>query len=112
MQMQKATAAALHAARNPRLVLIAGSLIVLVAVGMRHAFGLFLNPITQDVPGINREVFGFAIALQNLIWGIAQPVAGMIADRFGSARVISSAVFCTPRGWCMRPPARPISASR
>lgn len=88
MQMPKATVAALHAARNPRLVLIAGSLIVLVAVGMRHAFGLFLNPITQDMPSVNREVFGFAIALQNLIWGIAQPVAGMIADRFGSGRVI------------------------
>jgi len=73
---------------DPRFVLLAGSLIALVALGMRHSFGLFLNPITSGLPGVDRESFGFAIALQNLMWGVAQPFAGMIADRFGSARVI------------------------
>ncbi|WP_281926730.1 MFS transporter [Roseibium album] len=73
---------------DPRFVLLAGSLIALVALGMRHSFGLFLDPITGSLPDVDREAFGFAIALQNLMWGVAQPFAGMIADRFGSARVI------------------------
>ncbi|MEO1190320.1 MAG: MFS transporter [Pseudomonadota bacterium] len=73
---------------DPRLVLLAGALIALIAVGMRHAFGLFLNPVTEGLQAIDRESFGFAIALQNLTWGLAQPFAGALADRFGSARVI------------------------
>ncbi|MFN3251661.1 MFS transporter [Roseibium album] len=73
---------------DPRFVLLAGSLIALVALGMRHSFGLFLDPIAGSLPDVDREAFGFAIALQNLMWGVAQPFAGMIADRFGSARVI------------------------
>ncbi|WP_282045909.1 MFS transporter [Roseibium album] len=73
---------------DPRFVLLAGSLIALVALGMRHSFGLFLDPVTGSLPDVDREAFGFAIALQNLMWGVAQPFAGMIADRFGSARVI------------------------
>lgn len=73
---------------DPRFVLLAGSLIALVALGMRHSFGLFLDPITASLSGVDRESFGFAIALQNLMWGVAQPFAGMIADRYGSARVI------------------------
>ncbi len=74
--------------RDPRLVLLAGALVALIALGMRHAFGLFLDPITRTLQGVDREAFGFAIALQNLIWGLAQPFAGIVADRFGSARVI------------------------
>ena len=73
---------------DPRFVLLAGSLIALVALGMRHSFVLFLVPITGSLSGVDRESFGFAIALQNLMWGVAQPFAGMIADRYGSARVI------------------------
>lgn len=73
---------------DPSLVLLAGAIVALIAVGMRHAFGLFVNPVTQALPSIDRESFGFAIALQNLMWGLAQPFAGMIADRYGSARVI------------------------
>ena len=69
-------------------MLIAGGVVVFLAVGLRHSFGLFLNPITQDLPPVNRETFGLALALQNLMWGLAQPIAGMIADRFGTARVV------------------------
>eukprot|EP00752_Nemacystus_decipiens_P019339 g17395.t1 len=60
----------------------------MIAIGARHAFGLFLDPVTTALPAIDRESFGFAVALQNLMWGLAQPFAGMIADRFGSARVV------------------------
>ncbi|MET1411551.1 MFS transporter [Roseibium sp. HPY-6] len=73
---------------DPRIVLLAGSVVALIAIGMRHSFGLFLNPVTEGIQSVDRETFGFAVALQNLIWGLAQPFAGMIADRYGSARVI------------------------
>lgn len=58
-----------------------------MALGSRHVQGLFLLPMTAD-RGWSREAFGFAIAMQNLVWGFAQPVTGMIADHFGSVRVL------------------------
>src|SRR5690606_27689692 len=54
---------------------------------VRHGFGLFLPPMSAEF-GWGREVFAFAIALQNLIWGLAQPVTGALADRFGVARAV------------------------
>ena len=74
--------------RVPSVVLLAGAVIAFVAIGMRHSFGLFLNPITDSLSGVNREDFGFAVALQNLMWGLAQPFAGMAADKFGTAKVV------------------------
>lgn len=59
-----------------------------IALGTRHSFGLFLQPITADL-GWSRETFSFAIALQNLVYGIAQPFTGMIADKFGAGRVMA-----------------------
>jgi MFS family permease len=59
----------------------------MLSLGSRHGLGLFLQPMTLDL-GWNRETFAFAIALQNLVWGCAQPFAGMIADKFGAARVV------------------------
>ncbi len=88
MQTASSTVPASRVLYDPRVVLIAGSIVALIALGMRHSFGLFQNPVTMDLPGVNREAFGFAIALQNLMWGIAQPIAGLIADRFGTARVV------------------------
>lgn len=70
------------------ILLAFGSAVMFIALGTRHSFGLFLPPVTSSLPDISRESFGFAIALQNLIWGIGQPFAGMAADRYGSARVI------------------------
>ncbi len=70
-----------------RLVLIAGSLIMALTLGTRHAFGLFLQPISMDA-GWGRETFAFAIALQNLVWGAAQPFTGMLSDRLGAGKVI------------------------
>lgn len=62
------------------------------ALGIRHVQGLFLQPVTFDREW-SREAFGLALALQNLIWGLAQPFTGMIADRFGSAKVIVAGAF-------------------
>ena len=67
-------------------VLLCGALVVTVSMGVRHGFGLWLQPITMD-RGWSRETFAFAIAVQNLSWGIAGPVAGGLADRFGAFRV-------------------------
>lgn len=64
-----------------------GSLVLCVSLGLRHGFGLFLQPVSESNDW-GREVFGFAIAMQNLFWGLAQPIAGMLADRFGAKRII------------------------
>ena len=68
-------------------VLACGATIVTLSMGIRHGFGLWLQPITQE-HGWTRETFALAIAIQNLAWGIAGIFAGMAADRFGAFRVI------------------------
>lgn len=73
--------------RGPALILVCGSLILACSLGIRHGFGLFLQPMSME-NGWGREVFGFTIAMQNLVWGLAQPFTGMIADRHGAGRVL------------------------
>jgi MFS family permease len=68
-------------------VLICGAAIVTVSMGIRHGFGLWLTPLTTD-RGWTRETFAFALAVQNLAWGLAGPFAGMLADRYGAFRVL------------------------
>ena len=68
-------------------VLACGAAIVTLSMGIRHGFGLWLQPITQ-AQGWTRETFGFALAVQNLSWGVFGIFAGMAADRFGAFRVI------------------------
>jgi predicted MFS family arabinose efflux permease len=72
----------------PLLLLIAaGCVLAAVTNGIRTSFGLFTLPITGDL-GLSRGTWGMAMAIQNLAWGIAQPIAGGLADRYGSAKVI------------------------
>lgn len=73
--------------RTPVLILLAGGLAMTLALGARHTFGLYLQPVTSDL-GWARQTFAFALALQNLIYGLAQPFSGMLADRFGAGRVM------------------------
>lgn len=68
-------------------VLVCGGAIVTLSMGIRHGFGLWLQPITQE-QGWTRETFAFAMAIQNLSWGIFGIFAGMLADRFGGYRVL------------------------
>lgn len=68
-------------------VLACGAMIVTLSMGIRHGFGLWLQPITQ-AQGWSRETFAFAIAIQNLAWGFFGIFAGMLADRFGAFRVL------------------------
>ncbi len=73
--------------RTPTIVILAGCVISLIAFGPRSASGLFMQPIS-DANGWGRDVFALAFALQNLLWGVGQPFAGAIADRFGMVRVL------------------------
>jgi MFS family permease len=73
--------------RSPALILACGGLILMLALGTRQSFGLFLRPMSTDL-GWGREAFSFAIALQNLVWGCAMPFTGAIADRYGAGRVL------------------------
>lgn len=70
------------------VALICGSLILLISLGVRHAFGLFLQPVSLN-QGWGRETFAFAIALQNLVWGASQPFSGMLSDRFGAKPIVA-----------------------
>lgn len=73
--------------RTPVVVLLAGALIVNFSMGIRHGMGLFQLPIIGDL-GFTRESFGFAIAVQNIMWGISTPILGMLADKHGAGRII------------------------
>jgi MFS family permease len=70
------------------LIILAGCIIAAIGFGTRGSMGLFTLPMTTDL-GLSREEWGMAMAIQNLAWGIAQPFAGGLADRYGTARVIS-----------------------
>ncbi|HHX36284.1 MAG TPA: MFS transporter [Gammaproteobacteria bacterium] len=74
-------------ARNALLLMIGSSIVLALSLGIRHAFGLFLQPISSEF-GWGREIFAFAIALQNLIWGLLQPFVGAFADRYGVKRTV------------------------
>ncbi|HEX6136739.1 MAG TPA: MFS transporter [Casimicrobiaceae bacterium] len=77
--------------RTPTVVLVCGGLILTLGMGIRHGFGLFLQPITADLHW-GRETFALALAVQNLVWGATQPFTGMLADKYGSGRVILGGV--------------------
>jgi len=74
--------------RSVPLIVVAGCLVGAIGFGPRSTMGFFLTPMTSE-HGWTRETFALAIAIQNLVWGIAQPFAGMIADKYGMARVLS-----------------------
>ncbi|MGI9135190.1 MAG: MFS transporter, partial [Rhodoferax sp.] len=78
-------------------VLACGAAILMLSMGVRHGFGLWLQPITQ-AHDWSRETFSMAIAIQNLAWGVAGIFVGMTADRFGAFRVLIGGALCYALG--------------
>jgi MFS family permease len=88
---------------------VCGCLIGMLTFGPRSTFGFFMQPMSREFAW-GRDVFGLALAIQNLLWGIGQPIAGAIADRFGSLRVISVGALMYAAGLItMRYAATPLS---
>lgn len=76
-------------------VVAMGAIILTLATGLRQSFGLFLRPMTMDL-GFGREAFAFAIAVQNILWGVGSPIAGAIADKWGPGKVaVAGGLFYT-----------------
>ncbi len=75
--------------RSTAFVVVCGCLIALVTYGLRTSFGLFAAPIGEG-RGWSPEVFALAIAIQNIVWGMGQPFAGAVADRYGAARILAA----------------------
>ena len=73
--------------RRAAVIIACGGIILMLSIGIRSSFGIFLHPISVDLCW-SRDVFAFSIALQNLFWGLSQPFAGAIADRYGTGRVV------------------------
>src|SRR4051812_37060442 len=77
-----------HSQRRAMLLLIVLSgVIISLCMGLRQSLGLFMRPMTVDL-GISAATFGFAIALQNIVWGVSQPFVGALADRYGARPVL------------------------
>ena len=71
--------------RTPAVIIACGCLMAILTFGPRSTFGFFLQPLSTEL-GVGRDVFAFAVAIQNLLWGAAQPFAGAVADRYGTLR--------------------------
>lgn len=89
-------------------VVIAAGLIMGAALGIRHTQGLFMQPVLSD-QNWTREAFGFVIAIQNLAWGLTQPITGILADRYGSGKVIFSGLMVYACGLLLMADASSLS---
>src|SRR5881628_1236330 len=69
------------------LLLLLSGVIISLCMGLRQSLGLFMRPMTLDL-GITAAAFGFSIALQNIVWGVAQPFVGALGDRYGPRPVL------------------------
>jgi MFS family permease len=81
-------------------IIAAGCLISMLGFGPRSTMGFFQLPVIQ-ANGWGRDIFGLAIAVQNLFWGIGQPFAGAVADRFGITRVLIGGLVLYAAGLAM-----------
>ncbi|HEY7748679.1 MAG TPA: MFS transporter [Aestuariivirgaceae bacterium] len=73
----------------PTVIIVAGCIVAIISFGVRSSMGLFTYPISEFHQW-DREIYGLAMALQNLVWGMAQPIAGAFADRYGPSRVVAA----------------------
>src|ERR1700748_3451807 len=95
--------------RTPLVIIICGCAIAMLSFGPRSSLGFFVQPMSREFSW-GRDVFGLALAIQNLLWGLGQPISGAIADRFGTLRVISAGALLYAAGLItMRYAATPLS---
>jgi MFS family permease len=90
------------AVRSMTVIVVCGCLISLIGFGVRSSYGLFNDPLS-DANGWGRGVFALALAIQNIVWGAAQPFAGAMADRFGPARVLTGGALLYALGVVLTP---------
>jgi len=83
--------------RSPVVIIICGCAIAMLAFGPRSSLGMFMTPLSLD-NGWTISIFSSALALQNLLWGLAQPVAGGLADKYGAPRVLSTGALLYAAG--------------
>jgi MFS family permease len=95
--------------RTPLVIIVCGCAIALLSFGPRSSLGFFVQPMSREFTW-GRDVFGLALALQNLLWGLGQPIAGAVADRFGAVRVMVVGALLYASGLLlMRYSATPLS---
>lgn len=87
--------------RPVRAAIVAGCIVAFVGFGFAATFGIFLRPMSADL-GWGREVFSLSMAIQALCWGVTQPLAGMVADRYGTARVLAFGAIVAGLGFYLR----------
>lgn len=75
--------------RRPAMVLVAAGVCVLMTMGTRQSFGIFMRPMTTDL-GWSREIFSLGVAISVLLWGAVQPFVGAVADKYGTGRVVAA----------------------
>src|SRR5438874_10877803 len=93
------------------LLLVLSGVIISICMGLRQSLGIFMRPMTVEL-GISAATFGFAIALQNIVWGLSQPFVGAVADRYGPRPVLvaTSVIYAAgppPMGFGPAPPRAP-----
>jgi MFS family permease len=69
------------------VLLVLSGTIISICMGLRQSLGLFVRPMAIDA-GVSAATFGFAIALQNIVWGISQPFVGALADKYGPRPIL------------------------
>ena len=87
--------------RGITAAIAAGCLVAFIGFGFSAAFGIFLRPMSEEL-GWPRETFSLSLGLQALFWGFIQPFAGMIADRYGTGRVLAFGAVVSAFGFCLR----------
>ena len=97
--------------RTPLVIIICGCAIALLSFGPRSSLGFFIQPMSREFTW-GRDVFGLALALQNLLWGLGQPIAGAIADRFGVLRVMIVGALRPRFSSSFAPPKKPEGAGK
>src|SRR5438477_3850358 len=89
------------------VLLVLSSVIIALCMGLRQSLGIFMRPMTLDL-GLSAATFGFAIALQNIVWGVSQPFVGAVADRYGARPVLIATSFIYAAGLALMVFARSL----